>query len=121
MINIIKINQAFAAQEIPIPEFSTYGLPNPAPNLTNFTIAGLLKGKDDGVDVVNLIFIIIGLVFFANLIMVGWEYMMSSGDPKKVQASNTRLINGLVGLILAFVAFIIVRLITNILGLGTLV
>jgi len=95
---------------------------NPAQNLTGVkTIGDLLKGKDGGVDVINLVFIIIGLIFFANLIMVGWEYMMNSGDPKKVQATNLRLINGLIGLILAFVAFIIVRLITNILGLGTLV
>lgn len=95
---------------------------NPAQKLSRVnTIGGLLKGKDGGVDIINLVFIIIGLIFFANLIMVGWEYMMSSGDPKKVQASNTRLLNGIIGLILAFVAFIVVRLITNILGLGTLV
>lgn len=92
---------------------------NPAKNLTTVTFAGLLKGE--GLDIINLVFIIVGLIFFANLIVVGWQFMMSSGDPKKVQASTTRLMNGFFGLILAFVAFIIVRLITNILGLGTLV
>lgn len=115
------IKQVLAGQEIVIDDYNLSGIPNPAPNLTSFNIAGLLKGEDGGVDIINLVFIIIGLIFFANLIMVGWEYMMSSGDPKKVQASNTRLVNGIIGLILAFVAFIIVRLITNILGLGTLV
>ncbi len=87
----------------------------------NMKIGDLLKGKDGGLDIINLVFIIVGLIFFANLIMVGWEYMMSSGDPKKTQSAGIRIVNGLIGLILAFVAFIVVRLITNILGLGTLV
>lgn len=95
-------------------------LPNPAPNIP-------LASKISDIfslqhfNLINFVFIIIGLLFFANLIMVGWEFMMSTGDPKKVQAATTRLINGFIGLVMAFVAFIVVRLITNVLGLGTLV
>ncbi len=71
-----------------------------------------------GFDLINIIFIIIGLIFFANLIMVGWEYMLSTGDPKKVQAASSRLTNGFIGLIMAVVAFIVVRLISQVFGLG---
>lgn len=92
---------------------------NPAKNLTNVSIAGLLKGN--GLDLINFVFIIIGLIFFANLIMVGWDFMMSTGDAKKVAAASTRLINGFIGLVMAIVAFLVVRLITNVLGLGNLV
>ncbi len=72
-------------------------------------------------DLVNFVFIIIGLIFFANLIMAGWEFMMGSGDPKKISAATTRIINGFIGLLVAILAFVIVRLITNVIGLGNLV
>ena len=107
------INQVFAE------DVSISTLPNPAPNIKVFNIAGLLKG--DGLDIINFVFIIIGLIFFANLIMVGWDFMMSTGDAKKVAAASTRLINGFIGLVLVMVAFLVVRLITNVLGLGNLV
>jgi len=87
------------------------------PGLSRITNIGDIFTKG-GFDLINIIFIIIGLIFFANLIMVGWEYMLSSGDTKKVQAASTRLTNGLIGLIMAIAAYIIVRLISQVLGLG---
>ena len=108
------INQVFA-DDVSISTITTTA--TKIPNSSN--IANILNGK--GFDLINFIFIIIGLIFFANLVMAGWDYMMSSGDPKKVVAATTRLINGLIGLIMAVAAFIVVRLITNALGLGNLV
>lgn len=87
------------------------------PNTLN--LSSLLTGG--GFNLINFVFIIIGLLFFANLIMAGWDYMFSSGDPKKVTAATTRLINGVIGLAVAAAAFIVVRLITTMLGLGNLI
>lgn len=84
-----------------------------------FNIGQLLTGG--GFNLLNFVFILVGLFFFANLIMAGWDFMMSSGDAKKVSGATTRLMNGVIGLIMTMAAFIIVRLITNILGLGNLV
>lgn len=96
-------------------------LPNPATNIPLATnIAGLLT-LSNGVNLLNLIFILTGLFFFTNLILAGWEFMMSSGDTKKISAASTRITNGLIGLVMTFTAFIVVRIITNMLGLGTLV
>lgn len=108
------INQAFA-QDINISDIKS-----PAKNIPNtLNLADLLtKG---GFNLIDFLFIIIGLIFFANLVMAGWDYMFSSGDPKKVSAATTRLINGIIGLVVAVAAFIIVRLVTNMLGLGNLV
>jgi hypothetical protein len=108
------INQAFA-DDVSISTITTTA--TKIPNSSN--IAGILTGG--GFDLINFIFIIIGLIFFANLVMSGWDYMMSSGDPKKVAAATTRVINGLIGLVMAVAAFIVVRLITNVLGLGNLI
>lgn len=92
---------------------------NPASNFTSSPkITDLLGKTTNGFWLLNLIFIIIGLIFFANLVMAGISYMTSAGDSKKVSAANSRIINGLMGLIMAVAAFILVRLISQILGLG---
>ncbi|HOX96402.1 MAG TPA: hypothetical protein PLI45_03390 [Candidatus Woesebacteria bacterium] len=84
-----------------------------------FNIGQILT--EGGFNLINFIFIIVGLFFFANLIMAGWDYMMSSGDAKKISAATTRLMNGIIGIIMVVAAFIIVRLVTNVLGLGNLI
>jgi hypothetical protein len=108
------INQVLAE------DVSISTLPNPAPKLAGIkNIGGLLT--DGGFDLLNFVFVIIGIILFANLIMTGWDFMMSSGDAKKVSAASTRLVNGFIGVVMAAVAFVIVRLITNMLGLGNLI
>lgn len=98
----------------------TPSLMNPAPSIPlDSKITDLLSLNH--FNLINFIFVIIGLVFFANLIMAGWDFMFSSGDPKKVSGAGTRLVNGFIGLILTIVAFVIVRLITKVLGLDNLI
>jgi hypothetical protein len=117
---MIFINQILAADSSNVDVTKLINEANPAPKLAGVTnLGGLLTGG--GFNLINFIFIIVGLIFFINLIMAGWEYMLSSGDPKKVQAATARLTNGFVGLIMAVLAFVIVRLITTVLGLGPLV
>lgn len=81
------------------------------------TFSNLLKGGN--VDIINLAFIGVGLVFFFNLIMAGWDYLLSSGDPKKAAVASARLTNGLTGLLMAFTAFLVVRIVTTILSIDT--
>ena len=81
-------------------------------------ITDLFNGNTAGFDVLNLVFVFVGLFFFANLIAAGWNYMLSSGDPKKAAIASARITNGLTGLIMAFTAFLVVRLISILLGLN---
>ena len=81
-------------------------------------LAGILKG--DKFNLITFAFGIIGLIFMFNIIMAGWDYMTSTGDPKKVSMATTRFLNGFVGLAIAFFAFIIVNIITTMIGLGSL-
>ena len=90
---------------------------NPAPKLVGKQSLGDLLTQG-GFDLINIVFVFVGLIFFANLVMSGWDYMMSSGDPKKIASATSRLINGFLGLIMAITAFIVVRLISQALGLG---
>lgn len=75
--------------------------------------------KQGGVDIVNLAFIGVGLVFFVNLILAGWDYMLSSGDAKKAANASVRITNGLTGLVMAFTAFLVVKIIATVFSIDT--
>lgn len=96
------------------------GLYNP----TNFSLVGAkitdLFNKDTaGFDVLNLVFVIVGLLFFVNLVISGWQFMLSSGDPKKAALANTGLTNSLTGIIMVFTAYLVVKVVSTLLGLGS--
>lgn len=81
------------------------------------TISDLLsKG---GVDLINLVFVGLGIFFFFNLVLAGWDYLLSSGDPKKAAIASTRITNGLTGLIMAVTAFLVVKIFSTMLGFDT--
>ncbi len=111
------ISPIYAADDVSI---STLYDPTGGKIPLNTTLSGLLT-MSNGVNLLNLIFIFVGLFFFYNLVMAGWDFMMSSGDPKKVASASTRITNGFIGLIMAITAFIVVRIITQMLGLGIVV
>lgn len=97
------------------------GLYNPAKNFSNLGKDGKISdlfSSGSGVDLINLIFIVVGLLFFANLVVAGWNYMLSSGDPKKAAIASTHITNGLAGLVMAFTAYLVVKIVSTLLGLG---
>ena len=90
-----------------------------APKIPLGNISDLLtKG---GFNIITFLFFIIGLVFFVNLILAAWEYLLSSGDPKRAASANQRILNAIIGILLVFASFLIIRVVTSILGLGSLV
>lgn len=111
---MIIFKQAIAAGALDTVKISD--LTNPATKIPLTRTLGTLL-TSSGFNLLELIFVLIGLVFFANLIMVGWDYMLSSGDPKKIAAASSRITNGLIGLIMAVTAFVVVRTIASVLGI----
>jgi len=90
-------------------------LTNPATKIPlTRTLSTLITSS--GFNLLEFVFVLIGLAFFANLVMAGWDYLLSSGDPKKISAASSRITNGLIGLIMAVTAFVVVRTITSVLG-----
>ena len=71
-------------------------------------------------NLLTLAFTLVGFYFMFNIIGAGYDYLMSSGDPKKISGASSRFINGFMGLALVFFSFLIVNLITNMIGLGNL-
>lgn len=81
----------------------------------NFNISDFLtKG---GFNIVTFVFFLAGLIFFFNLLFAGWDYLLSTGDPKKISSATTRLLNAFVGIVVVLGSFVIVRIVLAILNI----
>ena len=93
---------------------------NPATKISkDSNISDLLTGG--GFNLIDFIFLIAGLVFFFNIIIAGWEYLFSGGDIQKATSAGNRILNSFVGIIIVAASFLIVRLISSMIGLEDII
>lgn len=93
---------------------------NPATKISKDSkISDLLTGG--GFNLIDFIFLIAGLIFFFNIIIAGWEYFFSGGDPQKVDSAGSRFLNGFIGILIVAASFIIVRLFSSMIGLKDII
>lgn len=71
--------------------------------------------------IIPLVFFIAGLIFFFNLLAAAWDYLLSSGDAKKIAGGTQRVLNAFFGIVIVLASFVIVRIILAILGLEGLI
>ena len=62
-----------------------------------------------------------GLFFFVRLLISGYLYLTSVGDPGKVQSATKNLINSAIGLFVVVTAFFLAQIIFAVLGIGKVV
>jgi len=79
----------------------------------NWTISELLTGTN----LITFVFFIAGLVFFFNLLTAAWEYLLSTGDAKKIAGATQRLLNSFTGVVVVLGSFVIVRIVLSVLGI----
>ncbi len=65
----------------------------------------------------KILFPIVGLLLLLYLLYGGYQYMLSRGDPKAIEAAKGVITNALVGFVIVFVAFWLVQLIGRVLGI----
>lgn len=63
------------------------------------------------------IFPIAGVFLLLYLIWGGFDFLTSMGDPKKAAAGQAKITNAIIGFLLIFVAFWIVRVVDYLFGL----
>ncbi len=68
--------------------------------------------------VVTIIASLAGVVFFIMLIVGGFRYLLSGGDPKQAEAAKGTLTAAFLGLVLIVSSFIILRLLSSFTGLN---
>lgn len=61
-----------------------------------------------------------GMYFFVKLVIAGFTYLTSLGDPGKVQAAQQTLAHALIGLIIVITAFFLAQIVELIFGIKIL-
>lgn len=85
------------------------------PDIQSVSIGGIISNA------LPFIFGAAGILLLIYLVTSGISMMLSRGDPKAMQAAQSKITNAILGFVIVFFAFIIVQLIGQILGLeGTL-
>ncbi len=92
-------------------------------NINGQPINGPLVGINDlgGLvsRVVNVFLIpLAGVILFIVLIWGGYGFIISRGNPEKVKQARARITAGLIGFVLLIVSYLIVRLLSDVFGLG---
>lgn len=78
------------------------------------TIAGV---EDLYRNVLQAIIGLAGLVFFAMLIVGGFKYLTSGGDPKKAAAASSTLTTAVIGIVGVIASWLILLFISNFTGI----
>ncbi len=89
-----------------------------APQIGQLSIGGILTRG--GVNLIDLAFFAVGLVFMSSLFIAAFNYAGSQGDAKKISDAGTRISNSLLGLAITFASFVIVKLVASVFGYGNL-
>lgn len=60
---------------------------------------------------------IAGIILLFNIIASGYHMMTSAGDPKAMQSAQAKLTTSVIGILILFISFWVVRLIGQFLGI----
>lgn len=70
-----------------------------------------------GSTVINVIFLLAGILAVIYLLWSGVQYITAGGNPDKVKAARQGIINAVIGVVVIMAAFFIVRIATSTRGL----
>lgn len=71
-------------------------------------------------NIIALVFIIAALIFFFMLVIGGVQWMLSGGDKAATESARGRITAALIGLVIVFAAWAIMKLIETFLGISVL-
>lgn len=63
-----------------------------------------------------LVFVAGGLILFVVLIMAGFQYLTSGGEPKAAEGAQKKITSALLGFVILFIAFWLTQLLSSIFG-----
>lgn len=92
------------------------------PQPSSIELQGPLQGISTLGDLVNKIATFImplaAIILFFVLVWGGYDYLMSQGNAEKIKSAQAKITTGVIGFVLLVSSFLIVKLITSILGVG---
>ncbi len=63
------------------------------------------------------IFYIAGIILLIYLVIGGFQFMFSRGEPKAMQAAQAKITNAVVGFVIVFLSFLIIQIIAKVFGI----
>ncbi len=94
--------------------FGTINNPTGRPSVRGSGLFDLLSG------IFKLAGVVAGIFFIVQLILAGYGYISSNGDPKKTEAAWAKIIQSLIGLIIVASAFVIASIVGAFLNINIL-
>ncbi len=88
-----------------------------APNVDNPLNTGSLGGVLG--DIIQAFLFFAGAVAVLFLIIGGFRYVVSTGNPDQIDAARKTILYAVLGLIIVFIAFVLTRLVLTALNVGT--
>ncbi|OGK19583.1 hypothetical protein A2866_01205 [Candidatus Roizmanbacteria bacterium RIFCSPHIGHO2_01_FULL_39_8] len=83
------------------------------------TGAGGINTLSDMVNrIVQFLIPLAAVVLLLVFILAGYNYMTSQGNPEKVKSAQAKLTTGLIGFFLLMLAYVLVKVLSFIFGLG---
>lgn len=64
--------------------------------------------------IANLIALVSGVVAVFIILLAGWRYITSGGDPSKIQGAKSALIYSIVGLVVIAASDLIIRIVLSV-------
>ncbi len=86
---------------------------------TGFKYADSTVGAIFG-DVLSYVYVFAGLILLLMLISGGIGLMTSGGNPDKMKAGYGRITSALIGFLIVFISYIVVKIVESILGVAIL-
>lgn len=71
-------------------------------------------------NVFKILGVVAGIYFIIQLILAGYGYLSSNGDPKKTEAAWAKITQSLIGLIIVASSFVIASIVGGFLGINIL-
>jgi hypothetical protein len=88
---------------------------NPFTGDTSYIFLGDILSK-----AMSYVFIFAGIGLLLMLIMSGFSYLTSAGDPKKLEQGKARLTNAILGFVIIFAAYWVVQIAGIIFGIDAI-
>lgn len=86
-------------------------IPTTSPGVYRFTTLGSIVGE-----LLKYIFPIAGSLMFVFIIIAGFQWITSSGDPKKVESARNRMTYAILGFVLLIASYWLARIVQVILS-----
>lgn len=100
MMDKIELSLILSAR----PELDRVNVPNPVP--ADATLNGLLE----------IVYIVAGLVAVISIVMGGFWYVTSNGEPEKIKRGKNAIIYASVGLVFVMMAWVITGFVSSRIG-----